>query len=159
MQIGLYNIDSKMPNIALMKISQWHKNQGDTVGWCSPIEYPVYDKVYASSIFTWSDRSYVRDEVICGGTGFDISSKLPQEIDDCQQDYSLYPEFTQAIGFLTRGCTRKCPECFVSEKEGGLRPYRSIEDVAQDREEVVLFDNNVLASHYGLEQIERIIWV
>ncbi|KKL89995.1 hypothetical protein LCGC14_1909140 [marine sediment metagenome] len=54
MEIGLYNIDSKMPNYVLMKISTWHKSQSDTVNWYSPVEAPLFDKVYASSIFTWT---------------------------------------------------------------------------------------------------------
>ncbi len=155
-KIGLYNIDSKMPNYALMKISKWHKAHNDNVTWYTPIEHPLFDRVYASSIFTWSDKSYLQDSVITGGTGFNIKTKLTQDIDDCEPDYSLYSDFKQAIGFLTRGCIRKCSECFVPEKEGMIRPYRDIETIVQDRKEVILFDNNVLACDHGLKQIERI---
>jgi len=157
MKIGLYNIDSKIPNIALMKISMYHKAQGDTVNWCLPLEFGMYDKIYASSIFTYSNKEYVIDNMVCGGTGFDVKLALPQEIDDCDQDYSLYPDFKYAIGFLTRGCIRKCPWCIVPEKEGYIRPYRNIEQVAQGRKEVILLDNNVLAHPHGLKQIERIV--
>lgn len=156
MKIGLYNVDSMMPNIAMMKISQYYKWQ-ETVDWCNPLEFSLFDKVYASSIFTYSDKSYINGKIICGGTGFDIKSHLPQKIDDCEQDYSLYPDFTQAIGFLTRGCIRKCPDCFVPEKEGSIKPYRDITDVARDRKEVILFDNNILSCDYGLTQIEKIV--
>ncbi len=156
MNIGLYNIDSKYPNYALMKLSTWHKEQGDSVNWYSPIEAPLFDKVYASSIFTWTQKEYIRDNMICGGTGFDIKSALPQEIDNCDPDYSLYPDFKKAIGFLTRGCIRKCPECFVPEKEGNIRPYRDIKQIAMDRDKVILLDNNVLACAHGLKQIEKI---
>lgn len=155
-RIGLYNLDSKMPNYALMKISTWHKEQGDTVNWYSPVEAPCFDRVYASSVFTWTNKEYVTDDIICGGTGFDIKKMLPEETDDCEPDYSLYPDYTRAIGFLTRGCIRKCPECFVPEKEGNIRAYRDIEQVAQDRKEVILMDNNVLACDHGLRQIEKI---
>jgi len=156
MRIGLYNIDSKKPNLALMKISKWHKKKGNRVSWYSPIEHPCFDKIYASSIFTWSEKDYIQDDVVCGGTGFNVKSSLPKKIDDCEPDYSLYPNFKQAIGFLTRGCIRKCPECLVPEKEGNIRPYRDIEQIAMDRKEVILFDNNVLACHHGLTQIEKI---
>ena len=156
MQIGLYNLDSKIPNYALMKISTWHKTQGDTVAWYSPVEHPCFDRVYASSIFTWTNKSYLRDGIITGGTGFNLKATLPQAIDDCEPDYSLYPDFKQAIGFLTRGCIRNCPDCFVPEKEGHIRPYRSIEQIAIDRKEVILLDNNVLACEHGLKQIEKI---
>ena len=159
MKIGLYNIDSKMPNLALMKISSYHKLTGDEVLWCNPLEFHLFDKVYASSIFTYSNKGYIQNGFIIGGTGFDVKSKLPQEIDDCEQDYSLYPDFKRAIGFLTRGCIRRCPECFVPEKEGFIRPYRDIEDVAQGRKEIILLDNNVLACEHGLKQIEKALGI
>ncbi len=146
-----------MPNLALMKLSAYHKAQGDLVGWFSPIEAVLFDKVYASSIFTYSDKSYITNDIICGGSGFDLTTELSQEIDDSELDYSLYPDFKQAIGFLTRGCIRKCDFCIVHIKEGKIRAYRDIEQVARDRKEVILLDNNVLACDHGLKQIEKII--
>lgn len=158
MNIGLYNIDSKIPNIALMKISAYHKAKGNAVAWFSPIEAPSFDLVYASSVFTWSDKSYAMPYMICGGTGFDIKSVLNASIEECDPDYSLYPDFKQALGFLTRGCIRKCSFCFVPEKEGAIRPYRDIEEIAGERKEVILMDNNFLAAgDYAREQAEKII--
>jgi hypothetical protein len=156
--IGLYNVDSKIPNLALMKISAYHKSQGDSVAWFSPIEAPTFGRVYASSVFTWSDKAYVTPDMICGGSGFNLKVTLPESIEQCDPDYSLYPDFKQALGFLTRGCIRKCPWCFVPEKEGMLRPYWNIERVAGDRKELVLMDNNFLAAgDYAREQAEKII--
>ena len=157
-RIGLYNVDSKLPNFALMKISSYHKAQGDSVAWYSPIEAPCFDLVYASSVFTYSAKDYVTPNMICGGTGFDIKGKLPEVIEECEPDYTLYPEFKQAMGFLTRGCIRKCQWCFVPEKEGSLRPYRDIDTIAQGRKEIILMDNNFLAAgDYAKEQAEKII--
>ena len=133
MRIGLYNLDSKIPNLALMKIATFHKAQGDTVAWYTPIEYPCFDRVYAASIFPWTRKDYVQNEMICGGTGFSTDSKLTKPIDDSEPDYSIYPDFTWSIGFTTRGCIRKCSHCIVHQKEGYIRPDRDIETIAQGR--------------------------
>jgi len=77
--------------------------------------------------------------------------------DDTEPDYSLYPQYPHACGFLTRGCIRHCPWCIVPKKEGGIRPYRDIGTVLQGRKSAILMDNNVLASNHGLEQLEKII--
>ena len=156
MNIGLYDIDGKIPNIALMKLSTYHKRLGDDVEWYAPV-FSQYDKVYASSVFTWSDKSRVPKEAVCGGSGFDLTTNLLPEIDCLPCDYSIYPDYKQAIGFLTRGCSRKCKWCIVPEKEGKLSAYSDVEEIAQDRNELVLLDNNILASDYGLSQIEKII--
>lgn len=95
-----------------------------------------------------------------GGTGYDIKKMLPLEIDRMQPDYSIYPSIDSktAYGFLTRGCPNKCKWCCVPAKEGNIAPYMDIEELAIDgRKNIILMDNNVLASDYGLEQIEKII--
>ena len=71
-------------------------------------------------------------------------------------DYSIYPQFKRGIGFLTRGCIRQCPWCLVPHKEGKIRPAADWEEVRRpDSREIVFLDNNVLASDFGLEQIDR----
>lgn len=146
--------DKKYPNLALMKISAFHKGRGDTVEWFD--KSANYDLVYSSKVFTWTqkDLSLPRD-AICGGTGFDMSVVLPDEIESICPDYSLYG-CKKSYGFLTRGCPRSCPDCFVPEKEGKIRPHADIEDFAR-HDSVVLMDNNVLASDHGIRQIEKII--
>ena len=157
MKIGLYNLEENLINIALMKISTYHKSKNDNVEWYSSLHKQYYDKIYASSIFTYSDKNEIWPDMVTGGSGFDLSIKLPIEIDNCELDYSLYPDFKQTIGFLTRGCIRKCPECIVPIKEGFLKPYRDIEEIIiPDRKEVILLDNNILGSEYGIRQIEKI---
>lgn len=158
MNIGLLDIDGhNYPNLALMKISAWHKAQGDHVEFATMFEH--YDKLYKSKVFTFSpdnEYCYNTDEIIRGGTGYDIQSILPDEIDRMHPDYSLY-NCEHAYGFLTRGCIRKCPWCFVPEKEGYIRPYMDIEEIIGLYKSAVLMDNNVLASDYGINQIEKII--
>ena len=59
MNIGLVDVDShNYPNLALMKISAWHKAHGDIVEWAMPM-FGDYDRVYQSKIFTFTDRKSV----------------------------------------------------------------------------------------------------
>lgn len=162
MNIGLIAVDSDYPNLALMKISAWHKSQGDLVEWYNPFDQ--YDIVYMSKIFSFTpdygqwitNAKHIRK----GGTGYDLHSVLPEEMEFVVPDYSLYPSIDNktAYGFLTRGCPNKCKWCVVPRKEGNIRPYMDVNDVAVDgRTNLVLMDNNVLACDYGLEQIQKII--
>lgn len=161
MKIGLLAIDSNYPNLALMKISAYHKRAGNEVEWYNPLEH--YDKVYAAKVFTFTpEYGYFinAEEVEYGGTGIDIHKMLPEGIDSCTPDYSLYPAINRrtAYGFLTRGCPNRCRWCVVPLKEGNIRPYMDVDDIAVDgRNRLVLMDNNVLACDYGLQQIEKII--
>lgn len=162
MNIGLVNVDkTTFPNIALGKIAAYHKSQGDTVEWASPL-FGNYDRVYISKIFTFTpDSANIWDcEIIKGGTGYSVGSKLPDEIDALQPDYSIYAHVDNktAYGFLTRGCPNKCHWCVVPQKEGGIRPYMDVEEIAVNgRTNLVLMDNNVLACDYGIGQIEKIV--
>lgn len=165
MNIGLIDIDShNFPNLALMKISSFHKNQRDNVEWYFP--FNDYDIIYKSKVFTFTPDHYGfinnSTTIIRGGTGYNIETKLPIDIDVSIPDYDLYPKSEwydkeTAYGFITRGCPNKCEWCVVPEKEGNIKSYMDIEEVAQDYKKVILMDNNILASNYGLKQIEKII--
>ena len=161
MNVGLLAVDSNYPNLALMKLSAAHKANGDNVDWYNPFD--SYDIVYLSKIFSFTDdypHPIVNAQLVKrGGTGYDYATTLPTEIDSLQPDYSLYPSIDNrtAYGFLTRGCVRHCKWCIVPKKEGFIKPYMDIEQIAVNgRDKVVLMDNNVLAIDYGLEQIEKI---
>lgn len=163
-RIGLVDVDNtSFPNLALGKIARYHKEQSDTVEWVDPLFGGGYDKVYMSKVFTFTpdyEFPIIADEIEKGGTGYDIHKVLPQEIDRLQPDYSIYPNVNDktAYGFLTRGCPNKCPWCIVPIKEGKQKPYMDVEEIAIDgRKNLILMDNNILASDYGLEQIEKII--
>ena len=152
--IGLHDSDATdFPNYALMKISAWHKAQGDTVEWWNPLL--TYDRVYSSKVFTFTEECpYLPEDTIKGGTGYGIYDELPKEIDDMFPDYSIYPKVDYAIGFLTRGCIRKCPWCVVPKKEGAIRPYRTWREIKRpDSRDIVFMDNNVLACPHGVEQM------
>lgn len=159
MDIGLLAIDSNYPNLALMKISGYHRAKGDNVEWYNPLR--SYDKVYSSKIFSFTPdyRYYINArQVEKGGTGYDIKKKLIEEIDRKLPDYDLYNiDKNLAYGFLTRGCTNHCKWCIVPTKEGNITPYMDIEEITADRKKAILMDNNVLASDHGLQQIEKIV--
>lgn len=164
-KIGLIDVDGhNYPNYALMKIAAFHRAQGDEV-----MRYDIFaghcDKVYMSKVFSFTP-DYMQpidaDEVIKGGTGYDLRSELPQEIDRLQPDYSLYPQIDErtAYGFLTRGCPNKCYWCVVPHKEGGVHPYMDVDEIAQGgkRPWLILMDNNILAAgEYGMAQLRKIV--
>ena len=151
MKIGLIDVDGhNWPNLALMKLSAWHKARGDTVEWWWG--WGQYDRVYMSKVF---DGTYTPDvpepvnaaEVVKGGTGYGLDNALPEEVEHTCPDYSLYPEACDtAYGFLTRGCPRGCPFCIVAEKEG--RRARKVADLSEwwcGQRNIKLLDPNLLA--------------
>lgn len=159
MNVGLHDGDGQtdFPNYALMKISAWHKANGDSVEWWNPML--AYDRVYSSKVFTFTPENlYLPHDTIKGGTGYGLYNELPPEIDSMFPDYSIYPKCDYAIGFLTRGCIRACPWCVVPKKEGRIRPYRTwLELVRPDSNKLVLMDNNVLACPHGVEQLSDMV--
>lgn len=165
MRIGLHDAEKEhlkhktFPNYALMKISAYHKARGDSVEWWEPMLNHLYDRVYSSKVFDFTpENPYLPPDAIRGGTGYadiPIDRKLPEEIDSTFPDYSIYPECDYAIGYLTRGCVRRCPWCVVPLKEGGIKPYRTWEQLVRpDSRKLILMDNNILACEYGIEQLE-----
>ena len=148
-KVKLINVDSKIPNLALMKIAAYHKQLGDAVGF--DIENP--DAVYISCIFTKNaDRArgiatyYPNARIYLGGSGVDITAKLPDEIERIRPDYTLYPEMNYSLGYTTRGCIRRCPFCIVPQKEGRLTRWQHIQEFHDPKhKKVTVLDNNVYA--------------
>lgn len=168
-RIGLIDVDGhNFSNIPLMKISAWHKLQGDTVEWYEPLrhgfpEKPL-DKVYMSKVFSFTpDYEYYinADEIIKGGSGYCIELKngkevynaendghLLPEIEHIYPDYSLYPELTKdtAYGFMSRGCPKGCKFCHVGTKEG--RCAKKVADLSEfwrGQKYIKLLDPNPVA--------------
>lgn len=157
MRILLVDADSTIPNLALMRISTYHKSQGDQVEFMrlslsyypnrknKPHVIPVenYDKVYCSCIFTGTRRFVIGEGIIFGGTGIDLTTKIPGLADECEPDYSLYPDCDRSYGFISRGCNRNCYFCGVPEKEGRVRVVDTIDRIIR-HPKVEFLDNNFL---------------
>ena len=166
MVIGIHDAErdylrhKTFPNYALMKLSAYHKQNGDAVEWWNPL--CRYDRIYSSKVFDFTPADpYLPADAIRGGTGYDdipANQELPIAVDDMFPDYTLYPDCNYAVGYLTRGCIRKCRWCIVPEKEGAARPYRRWQNVVRkDTDRLVLMDNNVLVSDWGIQQMEGLI--
>lgn len=178
MRIGLIDVDGhKYPNLALMKISAWHKAQGDDVSMVNLPTLEHYDKVYVSKVFgdeysTIPDLYLNADEVVYGGTGFaitvengkevyhkELDKPLPYEIEHMYPDYSLYPELTKdtAYGYLTRGCCNNCSFCIVSKKEGMCSvKVADLNEFWRGQKRIELMDANILACRDRLDLIRQL---
>lgn len=165
MLIGLHDAELEymphktFPNYALMKISAYHKAMGDTVEWWKPLE--TYDQVYSSKVFDFTPKTpYLPVDTIRGGTGYpdvSIRQQLAPAIDNIYPDYSIYPACDYAIGYITRGCPNHCRWCCVPAKEGDIRPYRHWQELVRpDSQKLVLMDNNILASDFGIAELESL---
>ena len=113
MKIGLIDIDGhNFPNLALMKLAAWHKVNGDTVAMTTPEDAGDFDWGYASKVFSFTPMPELPGSFEIGGAGVNLSKSLPEEIEHLCPDYELYG-LDYSLGFLTRGCVRKCPWCVV----------------------------------------------
>lgn len=148
MKVLLVDVDSKIPNLALMKLSTYHKELGDEVGFHTSDP----DIVYASVIFS-KNRHLAESlkflhpdaEIHIGGTGFNLTTELPID-DTTAPDYTLYPDCDYSLGFTTRGCIRRCSFCVVPEKEGSIRIVQHpMEFHNPSFNKIMLLDNNLLA--------------
>ena len=154
--ILLLDLDSRLPNLALMKLSRYFKDQRKRVILTRrEARVEGVEGVYASAVFSTActlDRlaklkKYYGDSLVAGGTGIDVQMRLPPAIESLPADYDLYPELgDRAIGFLTRGCPYRCPFCVVPLKEGGVRQVSDLDDlVTGRRRKLILLDDNLLA--------------
>jgi organic radical activating enzyme len=158
MRIALYDVDSKIPNLALMKLSRFHRERGDEVSLYDPLWFKSYDQIYASKIFDYSDGADLNPDCMeIGGTGWDLRVSLPPEIERLQPDYTLY-QYPHNIGFTMRGCRFRCKFCVVPQKEGSPVENNTIEEIWQQRgsDFVVLLDNDFFGNPAWQERIDEI---
>lgn len=160
--LGLIDVDGhNFPNLALMKISAYHKSKGDQIEWAMPL-MGYYDTIYASKVFTFTPDfnplEFNANEIIRGGTGYDIVEQLPKEIESVRTpDYSIYPQHQFSIQFYSRGCIRKCPFCLVNAKEGKIHAVEPM-DLNPNGKWIEVLDNNFFASpewKYSIEHLQR----
>ncbi|EQB20022.1 hypothetical protein UNSWDHB_2608 [Dehalobacter sp. UNSWDHB] len=148
MKVGLIDVDShNFPNLPLMKISAYQKRIGNTVEWWRPEEH--YGAVYASKVFSGSELPEIAnaEEIHIGGSGVDLKNSLPDKIEHITPDYTLYPQYGFALGFLTRGCPRLNHKfCITPEKDGCIsRKVADLSEFWAGQQEIVLLDQNLLA--------------
>lgn len=178
MKIGLIDVDGhNYPNLPLMKLSAWHKAQGDHVEWYDPWNGLVeeYDKVYMSKVFSFTpdyEHPIYAKEVEKGGSGYaiklvdgkefydkSVDKNLPDEIEHIYPDYSIYPEQTKdtAYGFLTRGCPRGCDFCHVKSKEGRCSvKVADLSEFWRGQKKIVLCDPNILACKDHIDLLQQL---
>jgi len=155
--VGLASVDSLIPNVALMKLSTWHKTQGDSVELAFPLAADTYDLVYRSKQFDYTpdDLTPWPCEVIDGGTGYSLEARLPCP-DTIYPDYDLL-DCDYAIGRITRGCPRRCPWCVVPQMDGKVRQVAVLDDFWRGQERVRLMDDNLTAiPEVFIETCERL---
>jgi hypothetical protein len=152
-RIALVNIEPKIKNTAYMQISTYHKQHGDSVEWYSPLFHREYDRIYCSSLFTFTKKNMVTPNMICGGTGFNVKSHLPPEIEKCELDYSIYPNCITSYLWFSRGCFRQCPFCVVPTKEGSLQPC-SPKNLNPNGKYISVMDNSPTANPKFYEAVE-----
>lgn len=177
MKVGLIDVDGhNYPNLPLMKISAWHKQQSDSVEWYRGILSDHMNRVYMSKVFSFTpdyEWAIDADEIIKGGSGYAIEledgreiyhkerdNDLPAEVEHMYPDYSLYPNLTKdtAYGFLTRGCPRGCSFCHVAAKEGQCSyKVANLDEFWKGQKEIVLSDPNILACKDHKDLLQQLL--
>lgn len=163
MRVGLIDVDGhNFPNLALMRISAYHKAHGDTVEWWWGIEH--YEIVYMSKVFSDEYTPDISaplnaDRIVRGGTGYCINrgedgkehfdktlnKSLPPEIEKMFPDYSIYPTYDFAVAMTSRGCSRHCPFCHVYDKEGSTHKVADVSDFWNGQKRIEVLDPNITA--------------
>ena len=142
MTIRLTHIDGKLPNLALMKLSYFHRRIGDDIYFTKAVERDMleqdYKQVYGSAIFSFSADRVAKfkqefPQAIVGGTHDITDNRTVEQLLDVEEyenyDYSIYPKFDASIGFSQRGCRLKCGFCVVPKKEGKPRSVNTIASI------------------------------
>jgi len=160
MKILLVQVDGKMPNLALMKVSSYYKSKGHETGFA----FANPDKVYVSCIFSKNlnhasgiRHFYPSAEFYIGGPGMERPTSLPLEMDHMMPDYSLYPDMDYSLGYTQRGCPNNCSFCIVPKIEGSFREVSHISEFHNpDFNKLVLYDNNFFYSKLWREKLDYI---
>lgn len=174
--IGIIDVDGhNFPNLALMRISAYHKSIGDAVEWWES-DFVYYDKVYLSKIFSDTYSPDIQTpincgEVIKGGTGYNIKiengkelfdkanhKNLPPEIEKMFPDYTIYPQFDFAVSMTSRGCPRGCSFCHVAVKEGRCSvKVADVSDFWNGQKEIRILDPNITACREKRDLMQQYI--
>lgn len=170
--VGLIDADlldggTRFPNLALMKISAWHKARGHTTLLTSYDNVCDYKTIYISKVFTKTKVPPIRRKknLYTGGTGFyEVNApSLPNDIEHIKPDYSLYDAYVAekiasglsisrfdyyrnySIGFTSRGCFRKCSFCVNRKYDHAFLHSPVAEFYASERKRLCMLDDNIFA--------------
>lgn len=161
--------------IGLMKISTYHKQQGDTVKYVRTNNVGLLkdfkaDKIYITSLFNWdldkviecgrsAKATFPNADISIGGicatllsdriekaTGIHVHKGLIMDVEELRPDYSLFPDIDYSLSFTTRGCVRKCQWCMVRIHEPEYFEISNWENQLDlTKDKILLMDNNFLA--------------
>lgn len=158
MKIGLYNLEQDIINPALMRVAHHHKSSKDDVEFYNHFEHDKYNKIYAFSIFDYSDKGYVTKDMICGGTGFTNNITLEDlGITDYFMDYTLYPDCDFSYVWFSRGCPRKCNFCVIPNREGAIKSLNVNWNLNPNGKYIKIMDNNFFANPNYEEAITQLL--
>lgn len=173
-KILLVDVDSTIPNVALMKLSTFFKGRGDEISLLrlkisyypnrkhkQSVDAHGFDKIFVSTIFQGNNQFVKikvsnKNRIKYGGTGHSLKENLPNHIEELPCDYTLYPENDTSYGFITRGCPRKCPFCWVPQKEGGIHQVSTVDNIIKHKK-VKFLDNNILAWKQHKEILQELV--
>lgn len=150
MRIALYQIDGKLPNLALAKLARYHVGLGHEVvrfDPAAPWDHAAYDRVYASKLFDFSPAPFVNHKMEIGGPGWGGKKPLPDHIEDLPPLWDLWPDFKANMGFTARGCRFSCGFCVVPELEGRPTSVATVEDLmVRESNFLILLDNDIFGN-------------
>ena len=159
----------RFPNLVCLKLSGYWKEKGaDVILKTDYEDLDIYDKVYISKVFTDTpidENILTLPNVEYGGTGFfyDKAPNLPYEIEHHMPDYHLYDVWVKeqieaggkriefkgyldySIGYITRGCFRKCEFCVNKKYDKAFLASHLEEFLDPSRPKICLLDDNFLS--------------
>jgi hypothetical protein len=174
-KVLLLQLDGKIPNLALMRISDHHRRldhkvvlrQAGNVSAVQPqLDDPEFDEIYASTIFKRTEpvaeavlRAYPSAKI--GGTGWDIKKTLQAVgINPVGEvDYTDYPRWKSSIGFSQRGCRLRCSFCVVPQKEGAVSEVNTIAGIWRGDpwpKHILLLDNDFFGQPHWRDRIKEL---
>jgi len=141
--------DAPRHNLALMKISSYHKALGDRVFLNGAGEFGI---TYGSWLFDFSPKYFCDVE---GGPGIDASIRLDEAIEFLRPDYDLFG-LDFSLGYTWRYCPRNCEFCIVPEQKN-KRDHKSIWDFHDPRfKKICLLNNNTFSDPLWYATFEEI---
>jgi len=165
----LIDVDGTLPNLALMKLYRFFKEQGRGMMLTRGVtQLRSAREIYASCLFSsrisegkiQKLQNRYGDSLQLGGSGIDLQKRLPEAIEALAPDYDAYPELAdRAIGFLSRGCPMHCPFCLVPVKEGGPRQVSDLVTLLENgrRSKLILLDDNLLSLPHADGLLEEMV--